>query len=231
MTPVPCPAGPDNPAIVRLNALSPLDLPSRQALERACADHRIVDPRFEFCRERQPMGRPFLMIEGWAASVRLLHGGQRQFIGFFLPGELIGSRREANPVASVSIVALTKVRFCRPPPFGTAACLDEAYALSEERERSHLYAQIVRLGRMSAKERIIDLCGELNDRLALAGIALDDGFNLPLTQETIADATGLTAVHVNRVLRQLRTRGDLEWRSGKVSFGPPVARALGPWSS
>ena len=83
-------------------------------------------------------------------------------------------------------------------------------------EEAHLLAQITRLGRLSALERIADLFLELYERLSLAGLASNGRFALPLTQEVVADALGLTSVHLSRTLQLARRRGEFEWRDGQV---------------
>jgi CRP-like cAMP-binding protein len=84
---------------------------------------------------------------------------------------------------------------------------------------------VTRLGRLNAQERIGDLLLELNERLALAGLADPQGFAMPLTQEMLADALGLTPVHVNRMLQLARREGDIEWRPGRVTLTDVAALA------
>jgi CRP-like cAMP-binding protein len=69
---------------------------------------------------------------------------------------------------------------------------------------------------MSAYERIQDWLSEIHERLLLAGRAGPESFPMPLTQEMLADALGLTSVHVNRTLQAMRRDGVLEWRGGTV---------------
>jgi CRP-like cAMP-binding protein len=69
------------------------------------------------------------------------------------------------------------------------------------------YDHIVRLGRLTAYERVAHLVLDIRDRLALVGLAAPDSFPPPLTQETLADVLGLSSVHVNRMLQQLRRDG------------------------
>ena len=72
------------------------------------------------------------------------------------------------------------------------------------------------IGRRNAVERTARLFLELAERLRLVGLATDQGFSCPLNQYVIADALGLSAIHVNRVLRQLREQGLMTVRSGEV---------------
>ena len=77
---------------------------------------------------------------------------------------------------------------------------------------------IVRLGRQTAYERMVHLMLEFHHRLQIAGLATNDSFPMPLTQEVMADSLGLSVVHVNRTLQQVRRDGLLEIRSGQVKL-------------
>ena len=91
--------------------------------------------------------------------------------------------------------------------------LVEAIELAAVEEKARLMEQVVRLGRLPALESMASLLLELHDRLDLVGLARDGRFAMPLTQETLADATGLSLVHFNRTLQQLRRERMIERRS------------------
>ncbi len=118
---------------------------------------------------------------------------------------------------------------CVPPELGTLPALDEAYAVAQAMDEAYLLAQIARLGRMNAMERIADLMLELYERLAMSDLTHGRSFDLPITQETLADALGLTAVHVNRMLQAARRAGDLIWSSRSMTIPDPksLARKVG----
>lgn len=197
------------PAVRRLAALHRLDERARELLDRAVERRRLFPARREVVREGQPVDGPLLILSGWAARVRHLHDGRRQLLSFLLPGDLIGNCRQRSAVSVSTVVTLTEAATCAAPPASASPALAEAYALSAAAEEAQLLQQIARLGRMSAEERLLDLLLEFRERLDQAGLAAPDGFALPLTQETLADATGLTSVHVNRMLQQLRRQGDI----------------------
>src|SRR5262249_33776928 len=92
-----------------------------------------------------------------------------------------------------------------------AAALDEALLINH----------VVRLGRQAALERLGHLLLELHWRLDQVGLAENWSFALPLTQEFLADATGLSIVHVNRTIQQLRRDGLLDWRNHSVYIKEP----------
>jgi CRP-like cAMP-binding protein len=82
---------------------------------------------------------------------------------------------------------------------------------------------------MTAQERICDLLLELIERMDLAGLVEGGSMAAPLTQETLADATGLTPVHVNRTLQLLRREGEIVWKGNTLLIADPVrlARSIG----
>jgi CRP-like cAMP-binding protein len=216
---------PSSPAVERLARLAPIGAEGRKALEEAARERHRASPRTELLREGKPIARPKLMLAGWAARVRMLDDGRRQFMNMVLPGDLIGLCRQRRPVAVSTIVALSEVHWCHAPDAEPDSGLAEAYAASGAFEEAVLLAQITRLGRMTAAERICDFLLELRARLGLAGLASDTSFDMPLTQEMLSDALGLTSVHVNRVVQSLRRDGDLQWKGGRVTLADPAALA------
>lgn len=216
-------------AVARLSALAPLDGEALHLLDAAMADAYALRPRQELLTEGHPAETPLILIDGWAARVRVLVDGRRQIVSLILPGDVIGSSELPDPVSTSTIVALTAVRLCPAPPRGASAALDLAYAVSRAHDEAYLLAQVTRLGRMNAQERIMDLLLECYDRLELAGLVRDRGFDVPLTQETMSDALGLTPVHVNRMLQAARRAADLTWTGKRITLTDPArsARDLG----
>jgi CRP-like cAMP-binding protein len=213
------------PAVTRLLALAELDGDARNALQRAIAASVTDRSRSELLSEGQEIGAPLLVVEGWAARVRILPDGRRQFLGFLLPGELIGMCPHSRPLALCTVVAITPVRTCRAPDPALFPALREAYAVSKALEEAHLLAQITRLGRLNALERLGDVMLELLERLALGGQVRNATFAMPLTQEMLSDVLGLTPVHVNRMVQQARRLGWFEWRAKRVTIKDAAALA------
>lgn len=106
---------------------------------------------------------------------------------------------------------------------------EQAYAIGEALDEAYLLGHIVQLGRLNAQERIGDFLLEIYERLSLAGLTVGGSFEMPLTREMLADALGLTPVHVNRMIQQARRDGDLMWKSGRVLLRDPerTARTIG----
>ncbi len=216
-------------AIHRLNSLVPLDAISLAALDAAASESRTVLARRELVSESMPVGDPMLVLEGWAARVRQLSDGRRQILSFLLPGDLVGHHGYEGAVAATTIVAFTDIRVCRLPPDTISPSLGHAYAIARSLDEGYLLAQITRLGRLNAYERIVDFLLEILERLSSAGMDSDGAFIMPLTQETLADTLGLTSVHVNRMLQQGRRAGDFEVTRSRVRIrhADALARVVG----
>jgi CRP-like cAMP-binding protein len=164
--------------------------------------------------EDDPVGRPRYLLDGWACRFRHLTDGRRQIFGFVLPGEAVGVRLRPQPRANASTVALTPVRLIDVSPLLSPEVMDGSAGLravlqaQEDLDERRMLDHVIRLGRLTAVERLAHLLLDLRDRLKVIGQAENDRFQLPLTQETLADVAGLSVVHVNRTLQELR-RQDL----------------------
>jgi len=204
-------------------------------VELRAEDHRLLEALHGRCRyvaTRQPLvppetddDGPRLLGNGWAYSYSLLADGRRQVIGFHLPGDVIGlwglaagnGVRRAVATASDCVVCdLDRTVLDRILHSETrlAEALHRAAAIEVAITEQHL----VSIGRRSAEARLAHLLLELDARLEILGLAAADGYRCPLTQELIADALGLTNVHVNRLLRRWRDQGLLTFVRGFVAF-------------
>lgn len=165
-------------------------------------------------------GSPFFVLSGWACLARTLRDGRRQILAFILPGEGIGFDLLTRNQRSIDVLALTplKVRHVKQPLPALSDRLGKAFAGAAAAQQSRLIDQVVRLGRQTAYERMANLLLELHDRLAEIGEARPHAFDLPVKQEVLADALGLSLVHVNRTLQQLRRDRLIEVRGAKVAF-------------
>lgn len=213
-------ASPDNPAVTRLARFSSLSTSDIESLHEAAREPQRLAAHVDILREEVPIAGGSIMLAGWACRLRLLADGRRQILSLLLPGDLIGVCRQKRAVATTSVVTLTSSIICSAPAPGEGG-LAEAYAVSGALEELYLFRQITRLGRLSAEERIVDSLFEIQERLAAAGLAGTGSFPMPLTQELLADTLGLTAVHVNRTLQQLRRDGMIELGGGRASLLDP----------
>jgi CRP-like cAMP-binding protein len=214
------------PALRRLAALGDLNDSEMHALRDATSARRTVAQYRMIQTEGEPITGPSIVLSGWAAAIWSFADGRRQIMGVALPGELIGMARQQRPLAPCSIYAVTDVILCpapRPLAGREGTGLAEVYAVSEALEQHYQYAHIARLGRLSAQDRVSDWLLEMHDRMNAAGLAQGNAFPFPLTQEVMADALGLTGVHVNRTVQGLRREGLIDLRKGEVRL-PKIER-------
>lgn len=182
---------------------------------------RTMPARSELICYRQGIGSVLALQSGWAAHVELLDDGRRQFVQLVLPGEIIAYPNPGRSLASSTVVSLTPVEVASwqldGEPWSLKAQM-AALGASDEAERRCMINQVVRIGRRSAYERLAHLLLEIRERLIFSSVSTDHEFPLPLTQEIIADALGLTSVHINRTLQLLRQEGHLELRGGVMEL-------------
>ena len=174
---------------------------------------RTLRPGQEIISEGKPCRSVFLITEGIVIRYRILRDGQRQILNFLLPGDFAGLTSCRFESALYSIKALTHATISPIPlaklieNFGSHPRLAAKLFWSLSVESAILAEHLIAVGRRSAIERVAHLLLELFSRLRLAGLADKRSFRMPLTQEMIGDALGLSVPYVNRVLRDLRDDG------------------------
>jgi len=216
----------------RFNSIAALSETETRLIEKAAAQVEAVRAGVELWPESNKAKAPRLLLSGWACRQRVLPDGRRQIFDLLAPGDAIGLAADPLPLSRASTVALTRVetadaaalRTAAEDP-GTAPALARIVALTPAIEEERLMNHVVRLGRLTAYERVAHLFLELQGRLAVAGLADEERFPLPVTQEVLADALGLSVVHMNRVLQQLRRHQLIEMRGGQVILLDPQALA------
>ena len=177
--------------------------------------------------EGEPIAHPRYILAGWAFRQRLLPDGRRQIFSFLLPGDGVGVSLRVGPLAAASTLALTRLSLVDAAdllqPTALMACpeLREHLDAAATYEEGLLLDHVVRLGRQTAYERVSHLLLELHERLQAVGLAQAGGYDAPLTQEVMADALGLSVVHINRTLQQLRRERTIVFEGGRVTLLEP----------
>jgi CRP-like cAMP-binding protein len=165
----------------------------------------------------------YILQSGWACSFKLLPDGGRQIIAFPLPGDCVGLRSVLLRTSDHSFSALTDVVVSSVEAsrmmeiFNEFPRLGAAILWAASRDEAMVVEHLVSIGRRTAIERTAHFFLELAERLRLVGLANDNEFACPLNQYVLADALGLSAIHVNRVLRQLRERNLLTLKERMVT--------------
>lgn len=166
----------------------------------------------------------YILAEGWVCSYKLMRDGSRQIVDFQIPGDFLGLRSVLFRTADHNIEPLTPVEASEVlesellQTFADTPRLATALLWAASRDEAMVVEHLVGIGRRDALERTAHFLLELKARLRLVGQATHDGFACPLTQYHLGDALGLSAVHVNRVLRVLREEKLLTFQQGQVEI-------------
>ena len=178
----------------------------------------------QLTQEGQTGHRAFVLQSGWACSYKDLANGQRQIISFPIAGDCVGLRSVLLRTADHSFSALTDAVVSPVEGASIMKCVTEfprlgaALLWAASRDEAMVVEHLVSIGRRSAMERTAHFFMEMAERLSLVGLATEAEFDCPLTQYVLADALGLSPIHVNRVLRQLREQNLLTLRKGNVKI-------------
>jgi CRP-like cAMP-binding protein len=179
----------------------------------------LHEPKRKFGRHREIIiaghryNHVFILLGGFVSRYKVLPDGKRLVLNVGLPGDLIGFpaclfETAVNSVSSLTEIEVAAVSFAtlfsmftRFPRIGAALFWSSACEIAMQGEH------LVDLGRRSAYERLAHLLLELLVRLNAVGLADELSYRLPLTQELMADVLGLSAPHINRMIRCLREEG------------------------
>ena len=217
----------------RLNEFVPLNDAERRTLARFEERDRHLRRGATIFREGDTAADLFIVRKGMLMSYVVLADGSRQILRFLFPGDLAGLSSIIYRNCPESIEAVTDAVICPFDRSGLAVLFDEHPRLAalilaiNQIERVALTDRLAGLGRTTAKARISAILLDLRDRLRRTDKTIGATFALGLTQEEIGDATGLTSVHVNRMLRQLDDEGLIMREAGRVTIRDEATLARG----
>ncbi len=164
--------------------------------------------------EGEPWRELYTVLEGWLFMYKLLEDGRRQITKILLPGDFVGFEADLEAPMDHSVQTLTEARVCVFPRANVMNLFKEhpelAIRLTQmiSRDVAMAHERLTSVGRRSALERVAHFLLELFYRVRLQHPEpVGSTISMPLTQEHIGDALGLTSVHVNRTLRKLQKRG------------------------
>jgi CRP-like cAMP-binding protein len=199
------------------------DLLDVRAMQEGLLSSRF-DSDEDLLDKRSPSPGAYLIRSGFACRYNVFPNGQRQIIGFLLPGDFCDSRATLFDRVEYSIAAMCRVeavliatgtltdRLGDSLLFQQALC--QVMAAEEAIDRQWL----LNIGHRMALERVSHLLCEIHARLEMVGLTQYNICDLPLSQTDIADATALTPVHVNRMLMELRRRGIISLRRHRLAI-------------
>lgn len=166
----------------------------------------------------------YILASGWVCSYKIQPDGSRQIVDFQIPGDFLGLRsvllrtsdHSFEPIVDIQAAEVFTADLLKA--FADTPRLATAIFWAASRDEAMVVEHLVNIGRRDADIRVAHFLLELGARLALVGMGSKEGYACPLTQYHLADALGLSAIHVNRVLRRLREQGLVTFRDGHVSF-------------
>lgn len=210
------------PLLLKLRARDDVSAEEEAVLRDAVYDVREEAADRVIVKSGTELSHSTLLIEGFICRYNDLRSGERQILELHIPGDFLDLhgfllKSLEHNVGSLTPVRIAKVSHDRlrriteqHPHLGRMLWFSTLLDAAIHRER------ILSVGRRSALARIAHLLCELNVRLAIVGLAENNSYDLPITQTDVADACGLTSVHVNRMLKELRNRGLITFRSSEV---------------
>ncbi len=213
-----------SPLARKLSAFVALSDEDLAMLDRLHQRRRTFIAGVDLVHQGQADQTAYILAKGWVCSYKMLPNGNRQIIDFQIPGDFLGLRSVLFRTADHNIEPVTKVEasvvvvtdlleaFANTPRLATAVL----WAAS--RDEAMVVEHLVGIGRRNALERTAHYLLEFGARLKLVGLGTKEGYACPLSQYMLADALGLSAVHLNRVLRQLREMELLTFQKGHVAF-------------
>lgn len=164
-------------------------------------------------RERERVTHCSILVSGYVCRHKTTSEGGRQIVSFHLPGDILDLQHLLFPLADHNVQTITEATWAAVPLDALRKVVQGSNSIMEALWRDTLIdASIFRewvlnVGRRDAKSRIAHMLCEFAKRRESAGLGSPESFELPMSQEQIADATGLTPVHVNRMLHALSDDG------------------------
>ena len=192
--------------------------------DRVEATYRTVAARHNLYRAGETNEGVQIVCEGWAARFLQLPNGRRQILSVIMPGDLISASAIFERQFGFSVQAVTRVRHAVFPFAEVRGRLHDDPALLDTwlqlaaAEHRDADRRLVDLGQRTALERIASLIFQVMLRSEERGDAADGEFMLPMSQQQMADFTGLTPVHTCRVLSALRKTGVCDVGHGLVKI-------------
>ncbi len=214
----------NSPFARKLSAYLELSGPDLAALSDVYDRRRKFPAGQDLISQGQENSSAFILMKGWACSYVLLEDGSRQIIAFHIAGDTLGLRSILFRGSDHNVEAITNIEASEvlisdlASAFGRSTEMATAILWSASRDVSALVANLVGLGRRSAAERIAHCLLELATRLHEVDLCDMHSFDCPLSQYQLADALGLSAVHVNRVLRELHESGLMTFQKRRVTL-------------
>jgi CRP-like cAMP-binding protein len=210
--------------LTRLRRRDDISDEEEAAIRNAIGEAREVPADRVIIRADEELSASTLLLEGTMCRYKDLRDGQRQISALHVPGDFVDLHSFSLKRLDHNIMALTPCRFAQMPHQRLTEIteayphLTRVYWFLTTLDAAIHREWMLSLGRRTAIQRLAHLLCEMFVRLEIVGLTDGGSFTLGLTQTDLAECTGLTAVHVNRTLRELRERGLVEVAGRKVTI-------------
>lgn len=210
--------------LARLRHRHRIDADEEAAIRGMMGERRRIAAGTTIVRAGEPLTRSTMLLSGLLCRYRDLRGGERQISELQVPGDFADLHSYTLRRLDHGILALTACEIVEVPHEKIRAVvrafprLADIYWFSTNLDAAIHREWMVSLGRRKAAARVAALFCELQVRLAIVGLADDTGYALWLSQYDLAECMGLTSVHINRTLRELREAGLVTFRDRRVQI-------------
>ena len=212
------------PLARKLSAFAVLSDREQAALKHLHRHQRSFAAGRDLVHQGQSRRTAYILSAGWVSSYKIQPDGTRQIVDVQIPGDFLGLRSVLLRTSDHAFEPIVDIRaaeiliddlieiFTKNPRLATAILW------TASRDEAMVVEHLVGIGRRDADSRMAHFLLELGMRLALVQMGDTSGYDCPLAQHHLADALGLSTVHVNRTLRRLREDGLVTFRDGHVTF-------------
>ena len=213
-----------NPFLLRLMHAAELGDLELQAVEEICRQPRDVGAKKYLSRDGDEMHSFPVVLSGWAARYQILRDGARQITRLLLPGDAFYFDSSPGGIAIEEVITLSPCKIVNITHADMRRLIDRFLTIGEAMrsygcmENAVLASWVVNVGRRDALERMAHLICEAHYRLSMVDAHQGNQIYFPLTQDDLADVLGLTPVHINRKLQQLRQEGLITLRSKQLTI-------------
>jgi len=223
-----------NRFLQKIQNLTTLSSEEEKTLQFFATMAREVNAQTELIGQGEAYRCGYMLHTGWAMRAKILRDGRRQILNFVLPGDVVGLGAPFFTIADYSVMTIgpasvTEMTFTRfaeifhtQPRLGAALCWQLA------QEEAIISEHLVNIGRRDAYMRVGHLYAELYWRLDTVGLVQNFTYTAPLSQTMLADALGLSFVHISRTIRRLRQDGLVQVNGAQVVINdlPALERAV-----
>lgn len=207
-----------------LELRTPLSQADREAILELPYTLQTLEPSTYIVREGEKPTKCGVLVSGFAYRQKITGDGARQIIAIHMPGDAVDFQNLFLDVSDHNVQLLTRSEVAFVPREALRALVRSRYEVAHATfvktliEASIFREWVVNVGRRKARQRLAHVLCEFGHRLDALGLAEEYGYELPMTQEELGDALGLTPVHVNRTLKALTKEGLITRTKRYVNF-------------